>query len=400
MSPRRLILFVVANDWYFYWHRLALAQRIAAAGYDVHVATPAGRFCRAIEAAGLSHHVIDIDRQGLNPLKDLQTTGRLVRLYRELKPDLVHHVAIKPIIYGSIAAKIAKVPAVVNAMPGMGYIFLSKQVLARVLRPGITTAFRLLLNRPNSRVILENHDNMRSWVAWGVIRPERAAVIPGSGIDTDIFKPGAEPAGLPLVVLPARLLFDKGVGEFVEAARLLKARGVAARFALLGEGDPGNPASVAPEDLQRWQREGVVELFGWRDDVAEVLGQSHIVCLPSYGEGLSRALLEAAACAKPIVTTDVPGCRDIVRHGDNGLLVPPRQAARLADALEKLIRDPNLRAAMGARGRERAVAEFSLDTVAAETLTLYAELLGSTVTKKSRPIDSIENDAPVGDSKL
>jgi glycosyltransferase involved in cell wall biosynthesis len=399
-AGKQRVLFVVASDWYFYWHRLALAQRIAAAGYDVHVATPSGRFCAAIEAAGLHHHTIEIARQGLNPLRDIRTIKYLTDLYRESNPTLVHHVAIKPIIYGSIAAKITNVPVIINSMPGMGYIFLSKQPLARMLRPGIATAFRLLLNRANSRVILENHADMETWVAWGVMRRERIVVIRGSGIDIEVFKPAAEPPGPPLVVLPARLLFDKGVAEFVEAARLLRQNGVSARFALLGEGDPGNPASVPLKQLDEWKKQGVVELLGWHDDMPQVLAQCHIVCLPSYGEGLSRALLEAAACAKAIVTTDVPGCRDIVRHGVNGLLVPPRQAAPLAEALERLIRDGDLRRAMGSRGRERVIAEFSLETIAAETLNLYAELLGSRVAKKSRPIESIEKDAPIGDSRL
>lgn len=397
---RPIILFVAANDWYFYWHRMPLAQRIAGAGYDVHVATPSGRYCGEIEAAGLHHHPIEMDRQGLNPLKDVRTIKHLADLYRELNPALVHHVAIKPIIYGSIAAKITKVPVVVNAMPGMGYVFLSKQPLARMLRPGIATAFRLLLNRANSRVILENRADMETWVAWRVMRRERIVVIRGSGIDTDVFKPTTEPPGPPLVVLPARLLFDKGVGEFVEAARLLKQGGLSARFALLGEGDPGNPASVPLERLSEWKKEGAVELLGWHDDMPQVLAQCHIVCLPSYGEGLSRALLEGAACGKPIVTTDVPGCRDIVSHGENGLLVPTRQVAPLADALGRLIRDGDLRRSMGARGRERVLKEFSLNTIAAEVLRLYAELLGARATKKSRLMDSIKEDETIGDSRL
>lgn len=397
LSPR--ILFVAASEWFFYWHRLALAQQVAAAGYDVHVATPAGRFRDTIEAAGLQHHAIRIDRHGLNPLKDLATIKQLIDLYRELNPDLVHHVAIKPIIYGSTAAKLAKVPVIINAMPGMGYVFLSKQVLARLLQPPVMTALRLLLNAPHSRLIVENRDNLEKWIAWRVSRPDRIVAIPGSGVDTTIFKPTSEPDGPPLVMLPARLLFDKGIVEFVEAARSLRRRATSTRFALVGERDPGNPASIPQRLLRQWEQEGVVELFGWRDDIAEVLAQSHIVCLPSYGEGLPRSLLEAAACGKPIVATDVPGCRDVVRHGENGLLVPARQAAPLAEALARLIGDRDLRRSMGKRGRERVVAEFSIEIVAAETLQLYEELLGPTVTKKSRPIDSIENDAPVADSR-
>ena len=395
---RARILFVAANDWYFYWHRLALAERIAAAGYDVEVATPPGRFCDAISAAGIRHHPIQIDRQGLNPLKDIATIKRLANLYRDLQPTIVHHVAIKPIIYGSMAAKLAKVPAIVNAMPGTGYLFVSRQLLARLIRPGVMMAFRFLLNAANSRVILENRDDQQMWISRRVLRPDRVVVMPGCGVDTDAFRPGPEPPGPPLVVLPARLLFYKGIVEFVEAARLLRQRGALARFALVGEGDPGNPASVPAERLREWKREGVVELFGWHDDMSWVFAQAHIACLPSHGgEGVPRSLLEAAACGKPIVTTDVPGCRDIVHQGDNGLLVPALQVAPLADALDRLIRDQTMRRSMGARGRERALTEFSADIVAEQTLQLYAELLGSKALNKSPAHITVKDEAPVGD---
>jgi glycosyltransferase involved in cell wall biosynthesis len=375
---RPRVLFVLANDWYFYWHRLALAERIAAAGYDVHVATPSGRFCDPIITAGIPHHPIEIDRQGLNPLSDAATIKRLANVYRELRPDLVHHVAVKPIIYGTIAAKISGVPAIVNAMAGTGYLFVSRQLLARLIRPGVKIAFRFLLNGRNSRVILENGDDRNALIAARLMRPDRGVVMPGCGVDTEAFKPTPPPPGPPLVVLAARLLSYKGVAEFVCAARTLKDRGLRARFALLGDGDPGNPASVPAERLRLWQDEGVVEWLGWQDDVAKVFAQAHIVCLPSHGgEGVPRSLLEAAACGRPIVATDVPGCRDIVHDGDNGFLVPPRQVAPLADALARLIGDSELQQRMGARGRARAVAEFSVDIVARETLQLYAELLGT-----------------------
>jgi glycosyltransferase involved in cell wall biosynthesis len=393
----RRVLFVVANDWYFWCHRLPLATRVAAAGYDVHVATPPGRFRAEIERAGLTYTPIRMDRQGRNPLVDARTIAELVRLYRGIRPDVVHHVALKPIVYGTLAARLAGVPAVVNAMPGMGYVFLNKQLLSRAIRPGIMAAFRLLVNAPNCRVILQNPDDVETWVRWRVMRRDRIALIRGAGVDTDHFVPTPEPTGTPLVVLPARLLFDKGVGEFVEAARLLRARGVAVRMALVGEGDPGNPASVPPATLTAWQAEGTIELFGWRDDMRAVLREANVVCLPSYGEGLPKALLEAAASGRAIVATNVPGCREVVKDGETGLLVPARDAAALADALARVVTDADLRARMAARGRALALAELSADVVAARTLDLYATLLDSSVTKKSRPMRSIENGAPVRD---
>jgi glycosyltransferase involved in cell wall biosynthesis len=377
----RRVLFLVASDWYFWCHRLPLAQRIVAAGYDVYVATPPGRFEAAIRAAGLHHISVPLDRQGRNPFRDLRTVERLIKLYQDVQPDVVHHVALKPIVYGSLAARVTGVPAVVNAMPGMGYVFLSKQLLSRAIRPGVMAAFRLLVNAPNSRVILQNPDDLAKWVGWRVMRPDRVVIIRGAGIDTDRFVPTPEPTEPPLIVLPARLLYDKGVGEFVEAAKML--RGSKARFALAGEGDPGNPASVPPAQLKAWADEGAVELFGWQDDMAPVLARSNVVCLPSYGEGLPKALLEAAACGRAIVATDVPGCREIVRHGENGLLVPPRDSSALASALKVLIEDPGLRQRMGLRGRELAVTEFSADVVARATLDLYKQLLQSSEPKGS-----------------
>jgi glycosyltransferase involved in cell wall biosynthesis len=397
MVVRPRVLFLVASDWYFWCHRLPLARRIADAGYEVFVATPPGRFRGAIEEAGLTFKPIEMDRQGRNPAADVGTLVRLTRLYREVRPQIVHHVALKPIVYGSLAARLARVPAVVNAMPGMGYVFLSRQLLSRAIRPGIMAAFRLLANAPNSRVILQNPDDVEKWVSWRVLRRDRIVLIRGAGVDTSHFQPSPEPGGVPLVVLPARLLYDKGVGEFVEAARRLRSRGVAVRMALVGTGDPGNPASVPDEHLRRWTEEGVVEHLGWCDDMADVLSKAHVVCLPSYGEGLPKALLEAASSCRAIVATDVPGCREVVRHEDNGLLVPARDAESLASALERLLVDPALRRRMGERGRARAVAEFSADHVAEATLELYAELLASSVTKKSRPMLSTEKRAPVRD---
>ena len=292
-----------------------------------------------------------------------------------MKPALVHTVAIKPILYGTVAARLAGVSAMVHAMPGMGYVFVNDQLLARVLRHGVALGFKAAFSGKGVRVIIQNPDNHETWIERGVMTRERSVVIRGVGIDTKRFAPTAEPDGPPLVILPARLLYDKGVAEYVEAARILRDRGVKARFALVGVGDPGNPASVPPEDTQRWAQEGIMELFGWRDDMPEVLAQAHVVCLPSYGEGLPTALLEAASCGKPLVATDVFGCREVVKDGMNGFLVPAKDAPALADALEKLIRDPELRARMGAAGRKLVEDEFSLESVGARTLDVYRKIL-------------------------
>ncbi len=371
------LLYLAALDWYFWCHRMEHALAAQAEGYDVTVAAPDGSYRRRIEEAGLRFVPMPMVRQGRNPLEDLWTEANLIRLYRREKPDLVHHIAIKPVIYGTLAAKLTGVPAVVNAMSGMGYVFANEQLLSRTLRPGVKLMYKLLLASENTRMILQNQDDVSSWVTWRVLKRDRIVMIRGAGVDTKKFAPWPEPEGPPLVILPARLLRDKGVLEFVEAARRLKRRKVPSRFALVGEGDLGNPSSLTSADIEGWVKEGIVEHFGWRDDMARVHREAHVVCLPSYREGLPKALLEAAASGRPIVSTAVPGCKEIARGDQNALVVPPRDAAALTAALERIVTDPALRARLGKRSREIAVEEFSQERVIAQTIELYRKLLGS-----------------------
>lgn len=369
------LLFFVAEDWYFCSHRLAVAREAKRKGFDVLVVTRVTNHGKQIEDEGFKLIPIGMERSGKNPLKELAMLWALVRIYKSERPDIVHHVAMKPVLYGSFAAWVTRVPYVVNALAGMGYIFISNQWKAVLLRKFVSNAFRILLNRPNSRVILQNPDDQRLMVQSGILNPESIVLIRGSGVDTQVFSLTPEPPGITTVMLASRMLWDKGVGEFVEAARLLRDKGVDARFVLVGDTDPANPSAVPTSQLEDWKRDGVVEWWGRRDDMPKVFSESHIVCLPSYREGLPKVLIEAAACGRPIITTDVPGCREVVRDGENGLLVPIRAAAALATALRKLIEDPELRRRMGKKGRELAVTEFSVETVVNETLAIYRELI-------------------------
>lgn len=373
---QRRILYLAASDWYFWCHRLPHALAAQKAGFEVTVATPDGEYSEKVKQAGLRHVPIQMNRQGTNPLEDTETIRRLTSMYRHEKPDLVHQIALKPILYGTLAARVARIPAVVNAMGGAGYVFLNNDLRSRALRPIITTAFRAMLNRANTRTILQNPDDVARWMTYGV-RRNRIVMIRGAGVNTERFAPHAEPQGMPVVVLPARLLFDKGVGEFVEAARILKEQNIPVRMALVGDGDFGNPKSVRKEDLQRWKAAGDVELWGWRDDMHAVLREAHIVCLPSYGEGLPKALLEAAACGKPIVATDVPGIREVAKHEQNALLVPRQNARALADAIARVATDAGLRKTLGDCGRTMALSDFSEEKVLAQTVALYRSLLQS-----------------------
>ena len=368
------LLFLVTEDWYFCSHRLPLARAAQAAGYEVVVATRVGRHGETIAAEGFKLVPIGLRRSGRNPLRELFAIAEIAVIYRRERPDIAHHVALKPVLYGTLAARMARVPAVVNALAGMGFVFSSMSFQARLLRPLVVGALRLLLGAGNSLLILQNPDDRRMLVDNGVADEKRTRLIRGSGVDIGSFVPAPEAGGTPVVMLPSRMLRDKGVMEFVAAARLLRANGAKARFVLVGDSDGENPAAIPDFQLEAWNQSGVVEWWGRREDMPEVLAQAHIVCLPSYREGLPKVLLEAAACGRALVATDVPGCREIVMDGDNGLLVPPRDVPALAAAIGRLLDAPGLRTKMGERGRELVERNFSVETVVRQTLAVYREL--------------------------
>lgn len=366
------LLFLVTEDWYFVSHRLSLAVAAREAGYDVAVVTRARQHAEMIQKAGIRVIPFELSRRVGNPLLELMG---LFFLYRRERPDIVHHVALKPVFFGALACRLAGIPAQVNAVAGLGWLFISRSCTARCISSLVRWILARLLSAPCSRVIVQNPDDAELLKKAGVTK-SNLRMIRGAGVDTSEFSPSPEPPEPICVVLAARILWDKGVGEFVEAARQLKQDGVTARFVLVGDPDPDNPASVPEVTLHAWQKEKVVEWWGHRDDMVAVFHAAHVVCLPSYREGLPKVLLEAAACGRPIVTTDVPGCREVVREGKNGLLVPARDAQALSEALLCLIKNPELRAEMGCRGREIVLKEFSSEKVIAQTLDLYEELTG------------------------
>ena len=379
-----VLLYLVTEDWYFWSHRLPIARAARAAGWEVLVATRVAEHGERIRREGLRLVPIGLRRRSLAPWREVAAIAELARLYRRERPDLVHHVAMKPVLYGSLAAALAGVPAVVNALAGMGYVFTSSGVKARLLRPLIRTAFRWLLDRPNSRLILQNPDDIAAMtgaamtgatVAGAAVAAERVALIRGSGVDIQIFRPREEPEGTPVAVMVSRMLWDKGVGELVEAARLLRRREVPLRVVLVGPPDPDNPASIPERQLRDWDAAGDVAWWGERSDIAEIWAKGQIAVLPSHREGLPKSLLEAAACGRPMVAADVSGCREIVKDGVTGLLVPPGDAEGLADALERLARDPDLRRRLGAAARDLVEREFSEEAVVAQTLALYRSLV-------------------------
>jgi len=377
-AARPKILFVVAEDWYFWSHRRPIAAAALQNGYDVFVATRVGDCGEKIIEAGFRLIPLRLNRSSYSLFHELRTISELRRIYRREKPDIVHHIALKPILYGSMAALGNRRTQVINAFAGLGYLVSSPSFKARALKQMLWKAFRFLLNRPNSFLLLQNPEDRDLLVAEVGVRPEKTAIIRGSGVDVNDFQATAEAAGVPIVLLSSRMLWIKGISDFVEAAKLLSAKGVHARFVLAGDTDPGSPGAIPREKLQEWQNAGPVEWWGHQQSMPRTLQQATLVCLPSHGgEGVPKALIEAAASERAIVTTDVPGCRDIVRHGTNGLLVPPRNPAALADAIAQLLKDAPLRAQMGRRGREIAVNEFSEEKVIQQTLALYCQLLNA-----------------------
>ena len=383
-TSNRKILFVVNDAPFFLSHRLPLALAARDAGYEVHVATPDSPMAATIQKHDLHFHSIPLHRSSIRLWKELRSIQSLIALYRRLQPDLIHHVTIKPVLYGGLAARLTKVPAVVHAVPGLGHVFADSGLAASLLRIIVKRIYRVSFGHPRLKVIFQNPDDQILMERAQLTKPSDSLLIRGAGVDMNVFTPQPEQQGEPVVIFAARMLWAKGVGEFVDAARQIRKQNISARFVLVGESDPGNPSAVPVWQLEQWHDSGVVEWWGACTDMPRVFAEAHVVCLPSYyPEGVPKVLIEAAASGRAIVTTDMPGCREVVRHEENGLLVPARDPAALAAALRRLITSPPLRQFLGQRGREIAVAEFGLDRVVDETLAVYGELLSDNARRSS-----------------
>jgi len=367
------LFFFVSVDWFFCSHFLHRAVAAKGAGYDVALVSKFERHKDIVEAAGIRAIPIQLERRSLNPIATLKAVMAVAKIYRRERPDIVHHVAIKPILIGGLASVFVKPKLIVNAIVGMGYIFTGNRFVSRLVRPLVRLGFRFFLNPAGSKVVFENNDDLADFVRAGAVRKQDAVLIRGAGVEPDQYWQADDRVLPPATIFVARLLWDKGVGELIAAIRLLRQRGVAGRFIFVGDSDSGNPACIDAKTLTGWKQEGLAEFLGYRSDIATLLSQSHIACLPSHREGLPKSLLEAMAAGLPCVTTDTPGCREAVRDQDNGLLVPVRSPFHLANALERLVLDEELRTKMGRRGKERIAQEFSTEIVVAETLRLYAE---------------------------
>ncbi len=364
------ILLFANTDWYLYNFRLPLIKELRDQGNDIVLATPPGTYNGRLQDLDFRWVPIQLSRKGMNPLTEIISVFRIIRLYRQEKPNLVHHFTIKPVIYGSLAARITKVPGTVNAVTGLGYIFSKDKFTLKALQQLVIQLYKIALK--HTSVIFQNPDDQKLFFDHKIIKQGQSYLIFGSGVDCNHFVPKPEKNGIPTVTFVGRMLWDKGVGDFVEAARILHKKGVQARFLLVGDTDK-NPSSIPAELLSKWQADGIVEWWGFQEDMREIYTLSHVICLPSYHEGLPRVLTEAAASQRPTIATDIPGCRDVIKHGVNGYLVPKKDPPSLAERMQELIENPDLRHQFAVKGRELAEREFSIEKVNRETIEVYLQ---------------------------
>ncbi len=370
------ILYLVTEDWYFWSHRRHLAEQAIKAGYKVSLVTKPGAYSEKISAMGINVFPVDIARSISSPLRELKTIYILIGIYRKVSPDLLHHVSLKSIFLGSIASLFARSPKIINAYTGLGYIFISTTWFSKLFRLFFFSMLSLLTRSNKYYSIVQNNDDAILLKDRGLIHYDRYTLIPGSGVDIEEFKYTPEQdTNIPIVMFASRLLVDKGIYDFIEACKLIKKDNVSSKFILVGSVDLQNPSSINESEVESWVEDYLVEWWGCRSDMYEVICQSNIICLPSYREGLPKVLLEAASIGRAIVATDVPGCRDCVQNGVNGFTVPPRDPVSLALAIKQLIGADETRRKMGKAGHDMIRNRYDVSTINHRTLSLYNDLV-------------------------
>lgn len=371
---KKKLLFIINNPHYFLSHRLPIALAAQEQGYEIHVATGEPDILPKIREEGFSYHFIPLSRSGRNVFSETKSIIAMYHLMRRIRPTLVHLITIKPVIYGSLAARYARVPAVVAAVTGLGYAFIDHHAEARLLRKIVVQLYRLAFRHKNLKVLFQNDDDKKTLLSFRALKEEQTVLIRGSGVDLSHYVYSKEPKVSPfVVVLASRLLKDKGVVEYAGAAKLLKNANLNIRFLLAGYLDPGNPSSINEAQLKEWTHAQDIEYIGYQDTAA-LFPQVHLVVLPSYREGLPRVLVEAAACGRAVITTDVPGCRAAIIPGKTGLLVKVRDPASLAEAIHALLVNKSLRNTMGMEGRKLAETEFDIKKIVEGHLQVYHQI--------------------------
>ena len=369
------LLFLVNSSSYFLSHRLGIAIEAKKQGYEVHIASPEDGCEDTFKIKGLMHHKLPISRTSINIFSEIKAFLNIYFLIKKINPDLLHLITIKPVIYGGIISRLIQIKGVVSAVPGLGYVYISKGIRAKILRFFTNYFYKVSFSKKSLKIIFQNKDDMNKLRLAVGFDPIKSVIIKGSGVDLDEFKRTPLPEGRPVISMIARLQEDKGVIEFARAAQMINERKIEADFWLIGETDSSYPSPILKEDLQEWENKGFLKILGYREDINILIGNSNIIVLPSYREGLPKVLLEAAACGRPVITTDVPGCRAAIEDGKTGLLVPPRDSSSLADKIEYLLGNKELLKKMGNAGRKLAEENFSLDKVVSAHLKIYSSFL-------------------------
>lgn len=374
-TSMKKLLFLVNVDWFFISHRLPIAITALKHGYEVHIATSITNKQAELESYGLVVHPLSISRGKTSISNEISTLWKIIQTIKQIKPDLLHLVTIKPVLYGGLAARFCQTKGIVAAISGLGYVFTTTGKTSTIRRWLISFIYRLALKHSRLKVIFQNHDDQKILSKAAKLAHTQSVIIPGSGVDLSIFAVHPEPLDPLVVVMAARLLSDKGVREFVEAATQIHELHPNIIFQLVGAIDLDNPASITQQQIEDWQKNTPIQLLGQRSDIPELFSKAHIVVLPSYREGFPKVLIEAAACGRAVITTDVPGCRDAIISGQTGLLVPVRNTKALAEAIKRLIENKTLRQQMGKAGRKLAEERYTIEQVVARHLAIYQELL-------------------------
>ena len=377
---KKKIIINLTEDWFFVSHFLGRALDAKKAGYDVYISCKEKKSRKYIEGKGIKFFSLPLDRRGINPIYEFYILLKYFYVFNKVKPDIVHNVGPKPIIYGSIIAKLLKIKSVINAPIGMGFVFTSSSIKAKLLKRVLLFLFGITLNQHHgknkkNRVIFENSDDMNYFIKAKIVRFNEAILIRGAGIEIDekLIKKQKENEIIK-VALVARMLKDKGIYEFVEAAKILKSKKIKCRFLLIGDIDKKNPTSLKKSILEEWNDQKIIEWLGWVENVKDILLETDILCLPSYREGLPKSLLEGAAIGLPLVTCNTVGCREVVLDGINGYLVPIKESKKLALAILKLIENRELRVSMGKESLRIAKSKFSSEIINYQTISIYDEL--------------------------
>lgn len=372
--PKRIVYVAANTSWYLYNFRRPLLMALLARGYRVHALAPEDAYAPKLRDLGIKLIPIEITRSGVNPFADAALLARFISVYRHSNPDIVQHFTVKPVIYGTLAARLCHVERIFNMVPGMGYVFTGASFKKLCIQRIVRRLYKTTMNFSH-HVFFQNHEDRDYFLRHDLVDSAKTSIVSGTGVDTKSFRPGRREKRTGITfVMAARLLWDKGVGEYVAAARELKRRHKNVRFWLLGPVDMGNPKGIKPEQLKAWNNEGAVEYLGMTDDIKSYLSSADVIVLPSYyREGIPLSLLEGAAMAMPIITTDSPGCREVVAHGKNGFLVPARDPAALAAAMEEFLAQPALVARMGRESRKAAVTRFDSRLIVEDILKYYPQ---------------------------